>query len=136
MRFRVRQKRDPEGSPAPSPGWSPAASPNESPAVSRRGSLGSEEAGNGWDRWAGMAPVQDPAKANQAIRQSTTGLGIRRYLRDPQRDGHSGCIPSSLVHMSDMSCSRSLVRSSFLARRRESLARVNLCKQLWKSLAF
>lgn len=60
-----RQKRDPEGSPAPSPGWSPAASPNESPAVSRRGSLGSEE---------------DPAKANQAIRQSTTGLGIRRYL--------------------------------------------------------
>ena len=34
-------------------------------------------------RWAGMAPVQDPAKTNQAIRQSTTGLGIRRYLRDP-----------------------------------------------------
>eukprot|EP00439_Symbiodinium_sp_Y106_P078087 s562_g16.t3 len=60
------RRKDPEGSAAPSPGWSPAASPNESPAVSRRGSIGSEE---------------DPAKANQAMRQSTTtGLGIRRYL--------------------------------------------------------
>ena len=39
------RRKDPEGSAAPSPGWSPAASPNESPAVSRRGSIGSEEAG-------------------------------------------------------------------------------------------